>query len=119
MSRFLIACVVFSCSAAQGADSVILPSHPLSQDSTVSISQGDQTRIVITEKDFGSYKTYVKLEFNCTDSTVRYLGTSASPNGFDAGLQDKYFSKATEPFVSSALLSEACKDTTSSLTASQ
>ncbi len=119
MSRFLIACVIFSCSAAHGADSTVLPSHSLSQDTTVSISQTDQTRTVITERDFGSYKTYVKLEFNCTDSTVRYLGSSASPNGFDAGLQDKYFSRVSDAFVSPTLLSEACKDTTSTLTASQ
>lgn len=119
MSRVLIACAVFSCSAAHGADSIILPSHSLSQDSTVSISQADQTRIVITKRDFGDYKTYVKLEFNCADSTVRYLGSSASPTGFDAGLQDKYFSKVGETFVPPSLLSEACKDTTSTLTASQ
>jgi len=121
MSRFLIACTVLSCAAAHSADSITLPSHSLSQDKTVSISQTDQTRIVITERDFGNYKTYVKLEFNCTDSTVRYLGTSTSPgpNGFDAWLQDKYFSKVNETFVPPSLLSEACKDTTSTLTASQ
>ncbi|PMV85769.1 MULTISPECIES: hypothetical protein [unclassified Pseudomonas] len=119
MSRFLIACVIFSCSAAHGADLIVLPSHSLSKDTTVSISQTDQTRTVITERDFGNYKTYVKLEFNCTDSTVRYLGSSASPTGFDAGLQDKYFSKVGDTFVPPTLLSEACKDTTSSLTASQ
>ncbi|WP_146012993.1 MULTISPECIES: hypothetical protein [Pseudomonas] len=119
MSRFLIACALFSCSAAHGADSVILRSHSLSQDSTVSITQTDQTRTVITKRDFGDYKTYVKLEFNCTDSTVRYLGSSASPNGFNPTLQDKYFSRVSDTFVPPSLLSEACKDTTSSLTASQ
>lgn len=119
MSRALIACVVFSCSVAHGADSILSPSQPLSQDSTVSISQADQTRIVITKRDFGDYTTYVKREFNCADSTVRYLGNSASLNGFDPEQQDKHFSKASDTFVSSALLSEACKDTPSSLTASQ
>lgn len=119
MSRFLIACVIFSCSAAHGADSIVLPSNSLSKDTTVSISQTDQTRTVITERDFGNYKTYVKLEFNCTDSTVRYLGSSASPGGFDAEQQDKYFSNVSETFVPPSLLSEACKDTTSSLTASK
>jgi hypothetical protein len=119
MSRFLIACAVFSCSAAHGADLAILPSTPLSQDVTISISQTGQTRIVVTKRDFGVYQTYVKREFNCADSTVRFLGSSASPTGFNPEQQDKYFSRVDDAFLPSAMLSEACKDNPQSLTASQ
>jgi hypothetical protein len=119
MSRFLIACAVFSCSAAHGADLAILPSTPLSQDVTISISQTGQTRIVVTKRDFGVYQTYVKREFNCADSTVRFLGSSASPTGFNPEQQDKYFSRMGETFVPSALFSEVCKDAPRPLTASQ
>ncbi|WP_408596549.1 hypothetical protein [Pseudomonas sp. PLMAX] len=119
MSRFLIACVIFSCSAAHGAELATMTSQSLSQDSTVSISKTDHTRIVVTKRDFGAYMTYVKREFNCTDSTVRYLGSSATPTGFKAEQQDKYFSRVGDAFVPSTLLSEVCKDAPRSLTASQ
>lgn len=112
MGRILFACVIFSCHTAYAAQS-------LSQDLTVSVSRGDKTKIVVTKRDFGVYTTYVKREFNCTDSTVRYLGSSASPTGFDAEQQDKYFSRVSDTVVPSALLSEVCKDEPSPLTASQ
>jgi hypothetical protein len=51
--------------------------------------------------------------------TVRHLGSSASPDGFDAEQQDKHFSRVTYTFLPRALLSEVCPDSPSSLTASQ
>lgn len=119
MKKFIAVSLVVACSAAYGSEIVAASNTSLSPPEViVFVDPSNQNWIVVTEKKYEAFKVYVKWEFNCADSTARFLGSSNSVNDFKPDQQDKYFSQASD--ISKAdLLGNACKTTPMSVSSNQ
>jgi hypothetical protein len=120
LNKIFAASLVLACSAAQGSQGTVISSYaPFPPAKIVSVEQSDKNWIVTTEKKYNDFNAYVKWEFNCTDATVRYLGSSNSATVFKAEQQDKDFSKASDDISTKRLFREVCKPAPMSVTSSQ
>ncbi|MHC8386749.1 hypothetical protein ACYZTM_01505 [Pseudomonas sp. MDT2-39-1] len=114
---FAAALLCLTCNAAE--IKVAYPADLEAEYSIVSVEGVSPNRIVVLKIARTSFTTYVKREFDCLNSKVRYLGSSNNPIRFDSRQEDKYFSSVDVTTLSTLIWSEVCQEVSSSLTASQ
>lgn len=120
MKLILVTFSILACSAAYGLDTKITyPEDPHTNYSIVSIEESGANRTVITKVAKTEFTTYVKREFNCSNSTVRYLGSSNTPSSFNPQGEDEYFSRVDITTLTALVGSEACREFPASQTTIQ
>jgi hypothetical protein len=120
MKTLFILAAAFLCLTCNATEiKIAYPADANAAYSIVSVEGASETRMVVLKVARRTLTTYVKREFDCTKSRVRYLGSSNNPIGFDPQQADKYFSSAEITTLSSVILSEVCKKPAEALTASQ
>jgi hypothetical protein len=120
LNKLVAASFVFTCLAAHGSPGTSVTSYTSSPPAKiVSVELSDKNQIVITEKKYRNFNAYFKWEFNCTDATVRYLGSSNNASAFKPEQQDKDFTRARDDISTKSLLIEICKPVSMSVTSSR
>ncbi|MEX3772473.1 hypothetical protein [Pseudomonas sp. MYb118] len=106
---FIITTALFCLSCNADEVAIAYPSDPQAGYSIVSVEGVWPRRISVLKIAREEFTTYVKREFDCLNSRVRYLGSSNNPELFSQNQEDKYSSPANITLLTSILFSKTCK----------
>lgn len=110
---------MLACAVAFGSAFAVESITLVAPTTIVSVDRSDQNPIIITEQIYDHFKAYDKWEFNCTDSTVRYLGSSNTAKAFRPDQEDNYFASASANPATKNLHKDVCKPAAVSMTSNQ